>query len=184
MKKQSLAIFAGQLLFAGALTLIAPQVEYSQKAPTPVKVTNTSSEPVPVNGTVNIGNTLQIRPAIPEQAFSKTWDLGYPSTGTQIVSRDSAGTNYAITSFTVTNYGSVTSGGSLNGWFGDRLTDDNCYNPDNATPVLGPVVYVPPGQTIHVTFPQPFVLRAMPGANSCLTIRGLNMLVSVVGYRF
>lgn len=56
--KQSLVAFVGMALLIGAVSLVTPRTTQSQgTSPTrEVKVINSPSEPVPVTGTVNVGN--------------------------------------------------------------------------------------------------------------------------------
>ena len=173
MKYVKTSVFA----VAGVLiTLILPISTHAQKD---VKVTNSPSEPVPVTGTVSVGNVVEFKLVIPVGAFSKrTTELGL----FQVVSGpDTEGTSYAITSMTVTNRGSATTAASLNGMWGNT---NDCIAFDGLQVSLGPIVELAPGQTIHLSFPQPFVLSAKPGAVSCLRGNSLGATFTVVGYRF
>src|SRR4030095_8012742 len=88
--KNSITAFAVVLI-----TLIFPTSMQAQKD---VKVVNSPSEPVPVTGTINVGNTIQIRSVIPAGAFSVVVGNNSPVSGP-----DPAGTSYAITSITFAN---------------------------------------------------------------------------------
>lgn len=196
MKKleQYLIVFAGQVILFGAVVLLTPDSGHGQPPPSPgpptqnVKVVNTPSEPVPVtgsvnvsnpvtvSGTVNVGNTVLFRPVIPEGAFS-IWGP------TSIISGpDPAGTSYAITSLTAVNFGSsLATGGIFGVW---KSSGTSCSIGGNVG--TGPRVFVQAGQTVHLTFPQPFILPAEEGSISCLIPDNpqgtLNF--TVVGYRF
>jgi hypothetical protein len=187
-----------QLIVLGAGILLTPCSNYGQKTPSPtpsVKVVNSPSEPVPVigsvsvtnpvsvSGTVNLGNTVSFKLVIPDGAFS-TW--------TELVSGpDPAGTNYAITSITARNDGTNSTFVRLEAFYG--TVTNSClfdWSTGNGETILGPPVFVPAGQTIHLTFPQPYILKAQDGSNACLRARppqnldGLHIGTIVVGYRF
>lgn len=185
MKKlrQSLIIFAGQLLFASALTLTASHVGYSQKAPTQVTVTNTSSQPVPVIGTVNIGSAIHVQPVIPDQFFNNTWNFS-PYHLEQIVSSDQGGTNYAITSVTATNFATEGADVYIYAYTGDNPAPLPCVS--GAYRIPGPHIYLLPYQTVHLTFPQPYVFqtKSAPYEYQCVSSVGGAATISVVGYKF
>ena len=196
--ERRLNVFAFQILIFGMVVLLHLQFSYGQKTPSPtpnVKIVNTSEEPVPVtgsvnvsnpvivSGTVNLGNTVSFKLVIPDGAFS---------TFTELVSGpDPAGTNYAITSITARNDGTNPTFVQLQTFYG--AVRNSClfdWTTGNGDTFIGPSIYVPAGQTVHLTFPQPYIMKAQEGANSCLRMRppqnldGLHIGTIVVGYRF
>ena len=198
--KKSLAAFAGLLALVGAVLLISPQTGHGQNpkepvGPTkPVEVVNSPSNPVPVTGTVSVsnlggsplpvtgtvsvGNTVQTQAGIPPGAFSVVTQGGL------ISGADPEGTSYAITSLTVANIDSTRAQAHVSGEWG---TTSDCKVFSGASQeAAGPSVSVPAGETVHLAFPQPFVISAKPGAAACLrtSIGGGDVRVTVVGYRF
>ena len=211
--KSSLVVLAGMLAVIGLVTFFIPSLTQGQPGapPTelpppqnvtvvnspsqPVPVTGTisvGSEPVPVTGTVNVGNeavpvtgtvsvgnVVQFQPAISVGAFSKRFLFG---SGLWLISGpDPAGTSYAITSLTLANVNDNAANViTYAGW-----SDTDCtLNPTHFQ--HGPVVQLRANETVHLSFPQPFVFAAQPGASSCLVI-GIthpNIATTVVGYRF
>ncbi len=111
---------------------------------------------------------------VPKNAFSIF------SQGPVLLAPDPAGPSYAITSLTVTNGASTLATTQLSALFG---TPD-CGVAQSFS--SGPIVRVPPGQTVHLVFPQPFILSARPGLNSCLRVDTPAPPVefSVVGFKF
>jgi len=222
--KQSLVIVAGKVLFAGVVVLIAPNAGEAQKQPTSVKITNTPSEavpvtgsvnvsnpvtvtgtvnlsnppsePVPVTGIVNIGNAVQTVPTIPTTAFSvvRRGEDG------RALSWDLEGSRYAVTSFTATNKTTVELQFLLiaNYWFTTPTAPPgtSCQGTGGIPSFIqGPFVVVPPGQTVHVAFPQPFLMKVPSGVNrSCLELMmplvsstsffDPNVSASIVGYKY
>ena len=179
--KNSLIVFAAVLAVTGLVTFSIPsltqgqQSENATKKTEDVRVVNSPSEPVPVTGTVNVGNTVQFRSAIPAGAFSLS------TTGEALLSGpDPEGTSYAITSLTLAN-GSVE--GPSSAFLFASWSDTDCSSPSHLQ--NGPVVQMRPGETVHLSFPQPYIFTAQPGAFSCLRINGgIFVEVTVVGYRF
>jgi hypothetical protein len=167
------------------VTLGAPQVPPSA----PVTVVNTTANPVPVTGnvsgsvtitgtpTVQVTGTVETQTAIPSAAFSN-------SKGGVVSGPDPAGTSYAITSVTVANGGTepilLPSVVAAYGPTGDCVQFTGPFLTSE-----GPGIVIPAEGSVHLSFPQPFVLAARPGAVSCLrTSTGSLIFVSVVGYRF
>lgn len=97
--------------------------------------------------------------------------------------RDPEGTSYAVTSLTVANYsGSIMNLLVTGGW---GATEDCISFSGEHLQKGGPDVIVPAGETVHLSFPQPFILSARPGAAACLNvITSHSSSVTVVGYRF
>lgn len=159
------------------IVLVSPLHTPAQKD---VKVTNSPSEPVPVTGTVNVGNIVQFRPVIPTGAFSLSTFQG----SARVSGPDPEGTSYAISSLTVANLDSIALRFAVIGKFG--TTSDCLEFTGLPTEVVGPVVKVPAGETVHLLFPQPFILRAKPGTTACLSALPLEgeAFMGVVGYRF
>jgi hypothetical protein len=124
---------------------------------------------------------------VPKTAFSVVKPSPPDTVVTVISGPDAGGTSYAITSLTVTNQSESDSANVLmQGSWGFNPTD--CVVSPGES-LLGPQVKVPAGQTVHVSFPQPFVLSARPGAISCLRIGNVSgefpsLVYIVVGYRF
>jgi hypothetical protein len=116
---------------------------------------------------------------VPSGAFSVVLnDVGV------ISGPDPEGTNYAITSVTVANTSSVQTYATLGAIWG--ATEDCKFFSSDTTGAEGPQIVVPAGGTVHLTFPQPFVLSARPGAAACLktSVGGADARFTVVGYRF
>ena len=114
---------------------------------------------------------------VPKSAFSVAIDQTHAVSGP-----DPGGTSYAITSLTVANRSST----SVTA-FAFALWSPTT---DCGSGILsgGPSVVVPAGETVHMSFPQPFVLSALPTATSCLKVSNSGEPVAVdftvVGYRF
>jgi hypothetical protein len=105
--------------------------------------------------------------------------------GTAIVSGpDPEGTSYAITSLTVTNLNELAAG-SLVTMRVIRGDTTDCFAFQGSVSVTdGPFVIVPAGETVHLSFPQPFVFSTQPGAATCLRLEGTSHPITVVGYKF
>ena len=178
---KSSAILAGVLVTVVFLILINAQSPAAPSGPPAqnVRVVNSASEAVPVTGVINVGNVLQVKPVLPAGAFSVVKLRGVLS------GPDPEGTNYAITSITITSSTGDSTSGVLSGQFG---TTSDCSSFLNESPKIigGPSVTLPPGETVHLTFPQPFIIPAQPGAASCLKADSTGELTTftVVGYRF
>ena len=187
----SFALILGTALLA-AQSVVAQKAKSTQAIQAPqaarpidAKIVNTEAEPVPVTGTLTVGNTVNTQIAIPAGAFSAV------NQGTGVLSLsgpDPAGTSYAITSITVANSNGTSILSGINALWGSLLDPGHCTGAGSGVVGIGPFVRVPPGETVHITFPQPFILRYQPfypGPASCLTIgSAANETVTVVGYRF
>jgi|SoiMethySBSTD1v2_1073268.scaffolds.fasta_scaffold370919_2 hypothetical protein len=155
--KKSLVLFAVILFVTGVVTSFGPSLTKGQK----------SSD-------------------VKKSAFSITM-FSVPDQLVQVVSGpDPQTTNYAITSFTVTNQSeNETATVLISGSWGSNTTD--CVVSPGAD-VPGPQVTVRAGETVHLSFPQPFVLSALPGTVSCLRLGNFGsdapLTYMVVGYRF
>jgi hypothetical protein len=176
------------IFFGVVVTLVYPSLVEAQSASAPsttgspaqnVKVVNAPSEAVPVTGAINVGNVVQVKSVIPAGAFSVLLTVGTVS------GPDPEGTNYAITSLTFANPTGTLTVASVNGLWGGT---SDCLSFPGGPPAFssGPTVVVNAGETVHLAFPQPFVLSARPGAASCLRVSSLNesLFSTVVGYRF
>jgi hypothetical protein len=111
---------------------------------------------------------------VPKSAFSVVADQTQPVSGP-----DPGGTSYAITSLTVSNRGSA----SVTAFaFARWSSTTDCSGGFSS----GPIVAVPAGETVHMSFPQAFVLSAQPSATSCLMVghSGGAVDFTVVGYKF
>jgi hypothetical protein len=128
---------------------------------------------------VNVTNTAQVQAAIPAEAFSFVG--GVPSVGdAKISGPDPAGTNYAITSFTISNFADTPQVAFLAAVYGTTV---DCVNFSGFDTRAGPQIEVPPHDTVHVDFPQPFVIAAKFGSDACLMAGGSGGGIAVVGYR-
>ena len=196
----------GLALCLGVLAVLSvptssPAVDPGPPGGLNVNVVNT---PLPVQGTVNVGNfpastnvnvvntptvhvsgTVQTQAGIPSGAFSVADVLLPPTTRAVISGRDPAGTSYAITSFTVANETGTAQIALLVGEYGTTV---DCGGFTGAVfQQRGPAVTVPANATVHLPFPQPFVVAAESGANSCLVFltTGPGILqLTVVGFKF
>ena len=122
---------------------------------------------------------------VPKSAFSVT-PIG-TAHDFVVSGPDPEGTNYAITSLTVVSNGSVAASAIIHGLWGD--TSDCVSFAGGVQSTFGPEVRVPVGETVHLSFPQPFILSAKPGAASCLRLETTELgqpalHYTAVGYRF
>lgn len=135
---------------------------------------------VNVAGSVNVGSP-KITLGIPATQFSeRLTGSGEP----QVASGpDPAGTNYAITSLTLSNEDDAYHKAQLRARYG---TFSDCRASGITNETLGPEVVVAPHDSVHLTLAQPFVMSALTGANSCLVVDRTDFFVSVaiVGYTF
>ena len=182
--KQSLIAFVSVLALVGVATLVTPSPALGQKGGPPEAAASSQNlkdgkTPVTVAGTVAVGNIVQTQPAVPPGAFSVVLNNVGAISGP-----DPEGTSYAITSVTVANTSSVQTYAVLGAVWG--ATGDCKSFSSDTTGAEGPQIVVPAGGTVHLTFPQPFVLSARPGAAACLgtSIGGADARFTVVGYRF
>lgn len=165
-------------------TVFRGQMASAASAILQVFVTNDSANPVPVKQQgatdVNVLGSVSTRPNIPTTQFSYAL---YLTTSAIISGPDPAGTNYAITSISFANPGSTSAIANVVSFYGTTTTDCTFTGPFDLT--SGPVAYVPGGDTVNMVFPQPFVLTAKSGAQTCLTVLVLAPLeMTIVGYRF
>jgi hypothetical protein len=132
---------------------------------------------------VSVVGVVQTQAAVPPRAFNVSLNGAGPVFGP-----DPEGTSYAITSFTVANFGSDTTQVDLRSVYG-MTSDCRGFSYPGDPPLdpgdSGPVVSVAAGETLHLTFPQPILLPAKPGAASCLvTVGSPGAFIYVVGYRY
>ncbi len=167
----------------------------------PTQNVNVVNTPLPVQGTVNVGNfpatqpvsgsvtisgtpsvrvtgTVQAQTSIPAEAFSV---VQFHSTSSVISGPDSAGTNYAITSVTFANPESSAKESFLSVAYGS--TSDCVHFSPLLAVIDGPHAEVPANGTVHLSFPQPFIFATQPGAASCLMFSA-ETDTTVVGYKF
>jgi hypothetical protein len=112
---------------------------------------------------VNVLGNVSAQAAIPATQFSRHRFL---SGGFDDVSGpDPAGRNYAITSVSFGNRGDTPAEVSLFAVYGTTTGDCTFTVPIN--PSDEPSATVPAHDTVSMTFPQPFVIEAQSGANSC-----------------
>ncbi len=165
-------------------TVFRGEVASAASAILQVFVTNDSANPVPVKQQgatdVNVLGSVSTRPNIPTTQFSVALNL---NAATIISGPDPAGTNYAITSISVANAGSTFAIANVASYYG---TTTDCHNFVGTFDLTnGPSANVPAGNTVSLVFPQPFVLTAKTGAQTCLTVISLAPLeMTIVGYRF
>ena len=166
--KQPLVAFASAIALAGVVTFVAPRPTQGQKP----------SESAGPAKPVQVINVAQTQAAVPPGAFSVVTGVGVVS------GADPEGTSYAITSVTVANTSSGPTTATLGAVWGE--TSDCTSFGSSTSKAAGPKVTVPAGETVHLSFPQPFVLSAGPGAAACLraSLGGGNAAITVVGYRF
>jgi hypothetical protein len=123
---------------------------------------------------------------VPKSAFSIVRESIPGQLVTVVSGPDPESTNYAITSLTVTNESETDSATILMQGSWGFLTTGCIASPGQDA--LGPKVTVSAGETVHVSFPQPFVLSARPGSISCLRLGSFGsdapLTYMVVGYRF
>jgi len=184
--RKSVFALAGVLAMLGVIAVLTPEKGFGQNpaAPGQSKVidANIINTTLPVTGSVSVANVVETHSALPSGAFSVMKDSQSISNST-IVGPDPEGTNYAITSLTVANPSFVSARVNLFARYG---TTTNCQN-FNGPPIeiVGPYVVVPAGETVHLTFPQPFILTARPGSAGCMaSTTPENLFITVVGYRF
>jgi hypothetical protein len=129
-----------------------------------VQIVNPATAPVRV-----VGNFLL---AIPATAFS----VNTEELGNTILAGPEPSTRYAITSVTATNTGStitrvdlyiVSVQGNTCALLGHKLT-----------------ALVPPSETVHLAFPQPYVLTNDSASDVCLIVDKGVAEVAVAGYKF
>jgi hypothetical protein len=133
-----------------------------------------------VAGSVTVANAPMVQLSIPAGQFSAY----VPSVPGLVSGPDPAGTNYAITSVTFANGGSTGASGDLIAVY---ATTSDCQDfSGQVLTSLGPVAAVPPGDTVHLSFPQPFVIAAAPGGAACLQVEesAPELRAVVVGYTF
>jgi hypothetical protein len=124
---------------------------------------------------VHVLGSVSTHQTSPPGAFSTSVPVGL--VGPVLLGPDPPGTNYAITSVTFTNGGDKPIYENLHGVYGPG---PSCFSePFNRS--QGPEVIVQTG-TVHLDFPQPYLILAKPGAISCLM--GGDFYTTVVGYRF
>jgi len=166
--KQSLVAFASVLAIVGLVTFAAPRATQGQKP----------NEPAGPAKPVQVINVAQTQAAIPPGAFSVVTGVGVVS------GADPEGTSYAITSVTVANTTNGPTTATLGAVWG--VTSDCSSFGSITSHAAGPKVAVPAGETVHLSFPQPFVISARPGAAACLraSLAGAEAEITVVGYRF
>lgn len=171
----------GATVFSGSIATAAQSVSATITGP----LDGGGNVKVHEQGTanVNVVGNASVQAGIPATQFSATASTGGPLA--VLSGPDPAGTNYAITSVSFSARGDAPQDATLLADYG-ATSDCRVFN-ESPNPVGGPNVIVPAHDTVSLTFPQPFVLKARPGGNSCLTASpsGLStLLVTIVGYRF
>jgi hypothetical protein len=131
---------------------------------------------------VNVLGNVSTQGAIPATQFSRFRFLtGAPDV---VSGPDPAGRNYAITSVSFGNRLDTPQEMNLFAEYGTTSDCRSFTGPLDGSD--GPLATVPAHDTVSMTFPQPFVVEAKAGANSCLLAgSGLGHAeVTVVGYTF
>jgi hypothetical protein len=134
-------------------------------------------------GTANVSvvGNVPTQEGIPATQFSRVLFAEGPIV--PVSGSDPAGTNYAITSVSFSNRQDTPDELELFAFYGTLASD--CSSTGGTTAVIrGPSALVPAHDTVSMTFPQPFVMKAQPGASSCLVGRAQLGHMTVVGYTF
>src|SRR5712691_8653566 len=184
------AVIPAFLLLLGSFilgaTVFREQVAHAAQAVLPVLVTNDASNPVRVheqnldlsgNIKVHEQGTANVRVVLPSNSFSVTnTTQQLPQDIEFCPSQDlPSGTTWFVTSFTAANLGTALGAADIN-------LEPSSGAPPGSQPVLGPRIAVPPSETVHLAFPQPFVLTA-PDVGYWLEGRGAGLNLTLVGYR-
>lgn len=146
-----------------------------------------------VTGTVNIGGTIATRETLPANAIDVAAFLSPQFVITNISQIRPPGTRFAISSVTFANTGTGDIGiAQVQAYF--FFNNESCHNGGQVLPggVVsgGPTAHVGAGQTVSITFPQPFVTQINGGlgtgvclqATVALAQAGSQLSVLVVGY--
>lgn len=171
-----------------AATLLHEQVANARSLAQLVLVTNTRAQAVPVReqGTPHVGvtGTVATKQALPARAFSVMRRFGGgPGTGVApVLPPDLPDTTYVVVSVTATNRTDSPQFGEKNAQYG--LTPDCRIYGGIPEFRFGPSFAVPARDTVHLAFPQPFVIPVHPEGTSCLIMSASGRVdVAVVGYR-
>ena len=180
-------------LLVASLSSAAPHA-YAQGAVRPVEalIVNPPGQPVPVTAPVPIAVTA---PApLPVSIVSNRQSFTFPPVAGTLTTQgpnapaDPSGTQYAITSVTVTNTSTSPQTLTMRAVAGEVAAGSGCRLPFNVVQTApGPVVVVPATGTVHLSFPEPFVTAAVTGTAVCLAAHAdpatINLTWSAVGYR-
>jgi hypothetical protein len=181
------ATFLGATVFSGQIATAAQSVSATIIGP----LDGQGNVKVHEQGTANVTVTgdVSTRAAIPARQFSVEVAS---KANTVLLGPEAAGTSYALTSLAATNNQDDSLRVRFVGEYGTTSNGDCTafqfpgFNQESP----GPVVTVPPQNTVSMTFPQPFVVEAKEGEDSCLDafISGLTLggtgSITAVGYRF
>jgi hypothetical protein len=178
----------GATVFSGSIATAAQSVSATITGP----LDGGGNVKVHEQGTanVNVVGNASVQAGIPMTQFSV---LAASRANTVLLGPEPARTSYALTSLAVDNNQDESVRVHFSGEYGTTSNGDCTafqfpgLNQDSP----GPVVTVPPHDTVSMEFPQPFVIEAKEGQDSCLDafIGGLNIgtstgSITVVGYRF
>jgi hypothetical protein len=121
--------------------------------------------------------TANVQAVLPSNSFSVTnTTFQLPQDIEFCPSQDlPSGTKWFVTSFTAANLGTGLGAADIN-------LEPSSGAPPGSQPVLGPRIAVPESETVHLAFPQPFMLTA-PDVGYCLEGRGAGLNLTLVGYR-
>ena len=167
---------------------------YAQGPLRPVEalIVNPPGQPVPVTAPVPIAVTA---PApLPVSIVSNRQSFTFPPVAGTLTTQgpnapaDPSGTQYAITSVTVTNTAGVAQQLVMRAVAGEVSSSGGCRLPFNVVQTApGPLVVVPANSTVHLSFPEPFVTAAVNGTAVCLAAHAdpaiINVTWSAVGYK-
>ncbi len=161
----------GSVMFGG-------QVAHAAQAVLAVFVTNDASHAVPVHEqgtpTVSVNGVVQTLATLPNNTFSVSYTTTSATpayVGVGCVT-NAPNTRWAVSSFAITNTSST-----LRGQFRVSLITGVGEVEEG-----GPSVYANPGETVQVTFPQPYILST-PATDICLGVQtATDVWATVVGY--
>lgn len=122
--------------------------------------------------------TVQTQAAVPGTQFSAP----AVQSGETVGGPTNAGTTYAITSLVVSNQGAQAEAGTLS-------IQQGCTTASQLADQSGPVIEVPAGGTIDVSFPQPFILTNTVNGDCLMfwnipTNSSTDLFANVVGYTY
>jgi hypothetical protein len=175
------ATFLGATVLSGPIASAAQSVSATITGP----LDGQGNVKVHEQGTANVNvlGNASVQAAIPASQFSL--ENGTNGPPIDLSGPDPAGTNYAITSVSFSNRDDTPGTAELFGAYGET---SDCISFTLLDTSFGPLVAVPAHDTVTLTFPQPFVIKAKSGAASCLSAVGhfglTDLSITVVGYRF
>jgi hypothetical protein len=179
----SAAARCGLTCVALAVTLTGTAWAQGPLRPVETVVINTPQQPVPVN----VVGPVTITPTSAGQPFTTQPVQISVALAGAFVPPDPSGTKYAITSVTVSNSSTTMNTAVLFAIAVENATNNSCrFLSNEVERAAGPRVSVPPGNTVHITFPQPYITQAVSGPNVCLAAAGegsVGVTWSAVGFK-